>query len=94
MFAPQKKKRMSKLFLVGGTGGLGIEIAKGLIKADFDERIALVQASSPSEKMDQLKAYGWTVIVVDFDNHNDLQAAFSGVTVVVSTVSGMSFQHI
>jgi nucleoside-diphosphate-sugar epimerase len=35
---------MSKLFLVGGTGGLGSEIAEGLVKAQgFEEKIAVVK---------------------------------------------------
>jgi uncharacterized protein YbjT (DUF2867 family) len=83
---------MSKLFFVGGTGGLGSEIAEGLVKAEgFEEKIALVR--SESDKTKHLADLGWKVVVVDFSDAAALQASMKGVKVLVSTVGGASLQE-
>jgi uncharacterized protein YbjT (DUF2867 family) len=83
---------MSKLALVGGTGGLGVEIAKGLVTATgFVEKIALVR--SESEKSKNLADLGWKINVVDFGDAAALQAALHGVTVVVSAIGGLALEE-
>ncbi|KAI2488820.1 NAD(P)H-binding protein [Fragilaria crotonensis] len=77
------------LVLVGGTGGLGLEVAKGLVTADgFDKAVALVRPSSADDKIEKLRDLGWVVDKVDFDDANALSSALSGAKVVVSTLSG------
>jgi uncharacterized protein YbjT (DUF2867 family) len=91
--AQHKKRNMSKLILVGGTGGLGTEVAKGLITAEgFEEKVALVR--SESEKSKKLADFGWTVVVVDSGNATALQDSMKGAKVVVSTVSGGNLQEL
>jgi uncharacterized protein YbjT (DUF2867 family) len=80
---------MTKLFLIGGTGGLGHEVAKGLKESSFDEHIAIVRSSSASDKTDYLTSLGYALVVVDdFSQPESLQAALSGATVIVSTLGG------
>ena len=77
------------LFLVGGTGGLGAEIANGLVTSEgFDKRVALVRATSSEETVEKLRSLGWTIEKVDFDNAVELLSALSGAKTVVSTLSG------
>lgn len=76
------------LVLVGGTGGLGTEISKGLFTAEgFDRRVAIVRSSS---KATALKEIGWTIVEVpDFLGDPDgLEKALSGARIIVSTFSG------
>lgn len=76
------------LFIVGGTGGLGQEVAKGLVTAEgFDSYKALVR-SETSDKAQTLRSMGWTTVQVDFSDEFALSAALQGVKVVVSTLSG------
>jgi uncharacterized protein YbjT (DUF2867 family) len=78
---------MSNLFFVGATGGLGMEVAPGLVTATgFDDKIALVR--SESDKTKRLADLGWHIVVVDFDDAAALQESMKGVKVVVSTMSG------
>jgi uncharacterized protein YbjT (DUF2867 family) len=61
------------LILVGGTGGLGTEIAKGLVTAEgFDQKVALVQASAAEEKVVHLEKMGWTIRKVDFEDEDKI----------------------
>ena len=77
------------LILVGGTGGLGYEVAKGLITAEvFDKAVALVRPSASDEKIENLREIGWVVEKVDFDDADALLSLLSGAKVVVSTLSG------
>jgi len=74
------------LFLVGGTGGLGSEIAKGLVTAEgFDSRKALVRSAAKAQHLDEM---GWTVVEVDFQDPAALEAALVGAKTVVSTLGG------
>jgi uncharacterized protein YbjT (DUF2867 family) len=77
------------LVLVGGTGGLGAEVAQGLVTSEgFDKRVALVRATSSEEAIEKLRNLGWTIEKVDFDNADDLRSVLSGAKTVVSTLSG------
>jgi uncharacterized protein YbjT (DUF2867 family) len=75
------------LILVGGTGGLGIEIAKGLVKAEgYNAYNAIVRNVS---KAAALKDMGWTLIEVsDYYDSKALEAAMQGAKTVVSTFGG------
>ena len=78
------------LFLVGGTGGLGAEVAQGLVTSEgFEKRVALVRATSSEETIEKLRNLGWTIEKVDFDNADELLSVLSGAKTVVSTLSGM-----
>jgi uncharacterized protein YbjT (DUF2867 family) len=78
---------MKVLYFVGGTGGLGQELAKGLVTAEgFDDKIALVR--SVGEKSEKLESLGWKVQQVDFNDSEGLVKAMSNASVVVSSVSG------
>jgi uncharacterized protein YbjT (DUF2867 family) len=53
------------LVIVGATGGLGMEVAKGLVTSEgFDAKKALVRDAS-SEKARTLSDLGWTVVEVN-----------------------------
>jgi uncharacterized protein YbjT (DUF2867 family) len=84
------------LVLVGGTGGLGTEVAKGLITAEgFDHKVALVRSSTAEEKVTRLEELGWTIRrVVDFDDNDSLVEALHGTKVLVSTLSGPELMDI
>lgn len=75
------------LFLVGGTGGLGKEVAKGLVTAPgFDSRKALVRDTSKGKDLEDI---GWELVQVsDFQDSKSLQDALVGAKTVVSTVGG------
>lgn len=89
--------KMTKLLLIGGTGRLGGEIAKGLITSNFQEHVALVRRTLPSsldssnEKIDKLKSIGWTIREVDSidsKSSNELIKSMKDIDVVVSTIGG------
>lgn len=84
---------MSKILLIGGTGRLGAEIAKGLITAGFDQHVALVRPSAAMEKTEKLQSLGWTINQVDFDQASDLTAALTGANVVVSALGGPTLRQ-
>ena len=81
---------MSSLVMFGATGGLGFEVAKGLVTAvGFDAKKAVVRDAS-SDKATKLKDMGWELVEVK-DVLNDsaaLEKALAGSKVVVSTMSG------
>ena len=75
------------LYLTGGTGKFGQELAKGLVTAQgFDAKVALVR--SMGEKSEQLKSLGWDVQQVDLNDSEGLIQAMPNASVVVSAVSG------
>ena len=83
------------LILVGGTGGLGTEIAKGLVTAEgFDHKIALVRTSAAEEKVVRLEELGWTIRKVDFEDKSKIEDALHGAKVIVSTLSGPELMDI
>ena len=75
------------LILVGGTGGLGIEIAKGLVKSEgFSAYKAIVRNA---EKGKVLQDMGWTLVEVpDYFDDVALVSALLGAKTVVSTFGG------
>jgi uncharacterized protein YbjT (DUF2867 family) len=75
------------LTLVGGTGGLGIEIAKGLVKSEgFTAYKAIVRNL---EKGKILEEMGWTLVEVpDYYDAVALESALVGAKTVVSTFGG------
>lgn len=80
-----------KLVLVGGTGGLGLEVAKGLRSAEgFSSYLALVRPGSSDDKTSKLKEIGWSTEEVNFDEPEALAKALEGTKVVVSTLGGAS----
>lgn len=75
------------LYLIGGTGNLGQELAKGLVTAQgFDAKVALVR--SMGENSEKLESLGWKVQQVDLNDSNGLIKAMPNASVVVSAVSG------
>jgi uncharacterized protein YbjT (DUF2867 family) len=76
------------LVLVGGTGGLGKEIAKGLVTANgFDRKKALVRGDLTKGK--DLVEMGWEVVLVqDLSDDTEMESVLAGSTVIVSTLSG------
>lgn len=52
------------LFLVGGTGALGMEVAKGLVTARglLDGCISLVSFDTSDVKIARLRQLGWTAV--------------------------------
>ena len=88
----QQRKRImanSTLFIVGGTGGLGQQVAKGLATArGFDSYKALVR-SVGSPKAKALREMGWELVQVEnFQDGNALEKGLEGAKTVVSTVGG------
>uniref|UniRef100_A0A7S2Y4Y8 NmrA-like domain-containing protein n=1 Tax=Entomoneis paludosa TaxID=265537 RepID=A0A7S2Y4Y8_9STRA len=79
----------NSLFLIGGTGGLGTEVAKGLVTATgFESKKAIVRDAS-SDKAQALADMGWTLVEVkDLTDADLLETALAGVQTVVSTLSG------
>jgi NmrA-like family len=75
------------LILAGGTGALGMKIAKGLATAEgFVEKKAIVRDVLMGKKLQDM---GWTLVPVeDFMDGAALEAAFVGAKVVVSTFGG------
>lgn len=75
--------------MFGATGGLGMEIAQGLVTAkDFDAKKAVVRDPS-SEKAQALTKLGWDLVQVkDMNDSKALEGALDDAKVVVSTLSG------
>lgn len=76
------------LYLVGGTGGLGMEVAKGLVTAEgFSHHKALVRRTS-SDQATALEALGWELVEADFSNPKALETSLAGAKTVVSAFGG------
>lgn len=78
------------LVLFGGTGGLGLQVAKGLVTATgFTAKKAVVRDASGA-KAKQLEKMGWTPVEVKnlLEDKDGLVKAMMGAKTVVSTVSG------
>jgi uncharacterized protein YbjT (DUF2867 family) len=75
------------LILVGGTGGLGMEIAKGLVKSvGFSSYKALVRDIAKRKALEEI---GWTLVEVsNYYDAAELEKAIQGAKVVVSTFGG------
>ena len=77
------------LVLIGGTGGLGSQVAKGLVTAEgYDTKKALVR-NPDSEKAYDLKSLGWELVAFeDYSNAHALEQALENAHTIVSTLSG------
>jgi uncharacterized protein YbjT (DUF2867 family) len=75
------------LILVGGTGGLGSEIAKGLVKSvGFSAYKAIVRDATKAKPLQEM---GWTLVEVpDYYDSDALTAALDGAKTVVSAFGG------
>jgi uncharacterized protein YbjT (DUF2867 family) len=75
------------LILVGGTGGLGMEIAKGLVKCEaFTSFNAIVRDLAKAKALEEM---GWTLVEVpNYFDEAALETAMKGGKVVVSTFGG------
>jgi uncharacterized protein YbjT (DUF2867 family) len=75
------------LILVGGTGGLGVEIAKGLVSSTgFHSFQAIVRDLNKGKVLQDM---GWTLVEVpNYLDHDALVSALKGAKVVVSTFGG------
>lgn len=75
------------LTLVGGTGGLGIEIAKELVKSKgFTEYKAIVRNVDKGKVLQEM---GWTLVEVsDYNDAPALETALIGTKTVVSAFGG------
>lgn len=75
------------LILVGGTGGLGSEVAKELVTAEgFGNKKAIVRDATKAKALEDL---GWTLVEVpNYFDEATLEQAFSGAKTVVSTFGG------
>ena len=73
------------LILVGGTGALGMEVAKGLVQAEGFTSFKAIVRSAPNATA--LQDLGWTLVEVpDFFDTPVLEAALQGAKTVVSTI--------
>jgi uncharacterized protein YbjT (DUF2867 family) len=88
----QKKSNVQKgitmsLFLVGGTGSLGMQVAKGMVHAKgYTSHTAIVRSIPKAAALQEL---GWTLVEVpDFLDAPALEAALEGAKTVVSTFGG------
>jgi hypothetical protein len=87
LLALSKMTTNNTLILVGGTGGLGMKIAKGLATAEgFDAKKAIVRDLAKGKELEEM---GWTLVpVADYMDATALEAAFVGAKTVVSTFGG------
>lgn len=81
------------ILLVGGTGMLGYEVARELVKAQFFEVRALVRNLTPNKEKDRAAIHrlldlGVTLIQGDLQNLETLRDATAGAHTVISTVQG------
>jgi hypothetical protein len=81
---------MSKQIIVvaGGTGNLGDRIIRALLAKGAEVR-ALVRSTSDMKKISHLEKIGAKVIYVDMKNEQEISAACSGATCVVSALAGL-----
>ena len=77
----------STLILIGGTGGLGAEVAKGLVTSTaYTEKKALVRSA---EKATALKDLGYTLVEFSaYDQPEELVNVLKGAHTIVSTLGG------
>lgn len=78
------------VIVVGATGNLGLKAVSAFVAKKWDTRV-LVRADSNKDKVEELKKTGATLVEGDVSNVESLKKAFTGVDVVVSTISGGGF---
>jgi uncharacterized protein YbjT (DUF2867 family) len=76
-----------QLIFLGGTGGLGKEVAKGLVNTDgFSSYKAIVRDATKAKALEDM---GWTLVEVpNFFDEVALEQALNGAKTVVSTFGG------
>ena len=77
-----------QILVAGATGDLGARIVKELLDQNADVR-ALVRPSSSPEKVEQLKALGAEICVVEEWKVAELRKACEGISCVVSALAGL-----
>lgn len=81
-------KSKNCIVIVGATGDLGGRIAREFLLKGASVR-ALTRTGSSLKKLDELKAKGLDVVVVDFSDRGALATALQGAGVIVSAVAGL-----
>ena len=76
------------ILLAGGTGDLGGRIAEALVRRGADVR-ALVRRGTAADRTERLRKLSVTVVEADFADAAAMQAACTGVSCVVSALSGL-----
>jgi len=76
----------ARIVLVGGTGDLGLRIARSLAQRDADV-LALVRRSA---QVSTLSSTGVTVRTIDFDDAGALREALRGAACVISALNGLA----
>lgn len=74
--------------IAGGTGNLGGRIVKALLNKGAEVRV-LVRSTTDTKKISQLEQLGAKVILVEMNNEQEISAACSGATCVVSALAGL-----
>ncbi|MBX9783376.1 MAG: NmrA family NAD(P)-binding protein [Chitinophagaceae bacterium] len=77
-----------KILVAGATGNLGGKIINALLQKDV-QVFALVRPTSSSEKIQQLKEKGVTVLQVNMDDITELANACKGMSCIVSAMAGL-----
>jgi len=78
--------------VIGATGFLGTEICRQLAAKGKPVR-AMIRSTSDQAKVGKLKALGAELVQGDLRNRASLEAAYQGVTTVISTASAMPFSY-
>jgi nucleoside-diphosphate-sugar epimerase len=78
----------ASILVAGGTGDLGGRIAEALIRRGAEVR-ALVRRGAAPEKLERLRRLGVTAAAVDYNRVDEIAAACSGVSCLVSALSGL-----
>jgi uncharacterized protein YbjT (DUF2867 family) len=77
------------ILVVGGTGHLGMEVCRRLVKGDEPVRATVRRTSNP-ESLDQLRGLGIELVNGDLADRASLDAACAGVDSVISSASSIS----
>ena len=78
----------SVILLAGGTGDLGGRIAAALVRRNATVRV-LVRRGAAADSIGRLQEFGVAVVELDYADAAGLQAACTGVSCVVSALSGL-----
>lgn len=76
------------IVVAGATGNLGFRIVKALILKGTAVR-GLVRAAADSSRVEKLKQMGASIIVVNFNNEQDLATACDGAACIISALAGL-----
>ncbi|MEI9938405.1 MAG: NmrA family NAD(P)-binding protein [Pseudomonadota bacterium] len=79
----------SKVLIVGGTGSLGGEITRLLSEAGHEVRVLVRQTTEPGKRESLERLHGVQLVPGDLKDPRSLDAACTGIDVVVSTASAI-----